>query len=464
MRAFLGVFTLIAMTGACAAWGALDDAKATQLRGALDTLALGHDAEAAKIVVEQVQKPETTQEDWHAFYAAYFEEQVFAAGHAEFWQTAINAVQESNPAEAVALAQASGQFAAEALAAAAAVEPRDLDSFERALQWLANTGAWLGMAQIAPLRDALGVALEARPLNLEAMLQSQETRARALAMQACLTLSAYFSEGLAPGMAVLPPSTTRFRTDTGLWLFDNGALTQAHLGSLASLYAALPAELHRVEVLLAPARLGLDAAQAGLTTQGFVLDIDLLPMEASSDPSEFIPRVGYKTAPGFTLTAATQLMRVVQEVQFAARPHLALWRNEILARAGSRDEYYLRRFIPADTYIHNPGELLPLSSFLWFLDSERAFLMAMEMMKVKVSEPLEALLLLADTLSGGGANTLVFSTSEAGIVQSTLTPIQRSALPGGVTVVSGLVMGGQRWHFEMNASGGVQNYYREYAP
>ena len=455
-----GVVALMAWQGTAPA--ELEETTANELTAALDVLAAGNDDVSADRVLKRVRDAGYTPEDWHAFYETYFAGRAFTTGHAEFWQGEIHALQEREPLGAIALAQASGQFAAEALAAADDVEPRDIDSFDRALLWLANTGAWLGAGQVAPLRESLSMALQTRPLNIEAMLRASTPQARVSAMQACLTLGSFYPDGIGASKATLPEVTERFMQETGLWLFDNGALSPAHLASLTSLYAAVPRELHNVAVLLVPESIGLTATQAGLNAGGFVLDLAYLPMESTSDPSEFIPRVGYKAAPEFTLNAATQLMRVVQEVQFAARPQLAAWRNEILSRAGTHNEYYLRRHVPAQVYLSNPGELVPLTSYLWFLDSERAFFMAMEMMKVEVSEPLDAVLLLADTLSGGGGNTLVFSTNEAGVVSSTVTPIRRTALPNGAAVVSGMAMGGELWNFDMNVSGGVEEYYREH--
>ncbi len=318
------------------------------------------------------------------------------------------------------------------------------------------------------------LALSERPLNTGAMLRggaqeaegqapAPDARAVQLAMQACATLAPLAEPDRLVQLLTMPETTATFYGRSGLLLFDNGALSQAHLASLASLYEAVPQGLHGVQVLLVPASIGLSAANAGLATDGVVLDVTAMPMSVTSDPALFVPRVGYRSAPEFTLEAATQLMRVVQEVQFTRRPGLVEWRNAILARAGNREERYIRRDVPPAVFQGNPGELLPLTAYLWFVDSERAFFQAMQLLKLKEKEALDTVLLLADVLSGGTMQTLAFQTSETGIVRAAPTPVRRTAWGPGLAIVTGMAMSGELWNFELNDAGGVVRYYNSSA-
>jgi hypothetical protein len=278
-------------------------------------------------------------------------------------------------------------------------------------------------------------------------------------MQCCLTLQMFIDPSHLADALTLTRPVAAFHREHGIFVFEGGLLSEAHWASLSSLFAAVPPVLHQVVAVVVPEGAGLDAAAAQLEAPGLVLDVFAAPMELASNPMEFIPRVGYRDAPEFTLGAAVQLVRAIQHVQFGLRPELRDWRDAIAVRAGARPSRYLRRTVPPEVYLADPDALLPVTAYLWFLDSGRAFFQAMELMKVKESEALDALLLLADLLSAGGGETLLFETSPDGAVRSTATPVQRTPFAPGVAIVSGFALGGEFWRFEMNDNGGVMRYF-----
>lgn len=464
MRRFLLLAACLASSGAGAG---IPEEQYGELSAAFDALAGGYTQEAADTVAHAMLGGEWTARDWHTFYADYFADRDFTGGHAVFWTHAIRA-REGEAEHAVTLAQASCQFAAMALAAADDRIPRDLDLFARVLEWLERTGRWLGGEQIGPARETVTAVFAERPINAGAMLGTGaqgtgDPRAAQLGMQACLTLSLFVDGARMAGALTLPRPLAAFHGEHGIFVFDGGLLSEAHWASLASLFASVPPALHQVAAVLVPEGAGHDAASAQLATPGLVLDIPAVPMDLLSEPAEFIPRVGYRTAPEFTLGAAVQLVRAIQHVQFGLRPGLGEWRDAIAVRAGARQSRYLRRGVPPAAYLADPDELLPLTAYLWFLDSERAFFQAMELMKVKESEALDAVLLLADLLSGGGGETLLFQTDPAGIVHSLTTLVQRTPAAPGLAIVTGFALRGEFWTFELNDNGGVMRYFNRRA-
>ncbi len=170
--------------------------------------------------------------------------------------------------------------------------------------------------------------------------------------------------------------------------------------------------------------------------------------------------MGQPVAPEFTLEAAVQLMRLIQSVQFGQRPELVHRRNTILNTAGLEPTRYLRRFIPPAVYQANPDELAPLTSYLYFLDSERAFFMAMELLGYRENQAIDAVMLVADVLSGGGNTTLLLHIDPAGIVTSEPASIRRTQMEPGLPYASGLTVDGYLWTFELNDRGGIMRYYR----
>ncbi|MFP4500322.1 MAG: hypothetical protein ACLFTT_04925 [Candidatus Hydrogenedentota bacterium] len=447
----------------------VNEARTGELTGAFDDLAEGYAERPMETVRAALDDPAFDTAKQHAFYADYFAEQPFTEGHVDFW---VHFIRAASGEEAIARAHASAVCAFEALAASDDRVPRDLAMFDRSLGWIHDTRDWLNEAQWTPLSEAMELALDERPLNTMVMLrgaapeaegqaQSREQNDRAvhLAMQACLTLAPLAEPDRLGRLLTLPEPVSAFYTRTALFLFDGGALSQAQRTSLASLYAAVPGNLHNVRVLIVPEAIGADVANADLAAGGIVLDVATIPMDALSDPALFVPRVGYRSAPKFTIDAAARLMRVVQQVQFNRRPGLVAWRNAILARAGNRKERYIRRDVPPQAFQANPDDLLPLTAQLWFIDSRRAFFQAMQLLKLKENEALDAVLLLSDVLSGGSMQTLTFETSEAGIVQAAPAAVRRTPGGAGLAIVTGIAMGGQLWSFEMNEAGGVVRYF-----
>jgi hypothetical protein len=155
------------------------------------------------------------------------------------------------------------------------------------------------------------------------------------------------------------------------------------------------------------------------------------------------------------------LLRAVQFTQGRQRPELFQRRNFILNNAAAFQERYLRRNIEPGVYLANPDELIPLTGYLWFLDSERAFYMALDLLQLGQHPPMDTLLLLADMLSGGHSETLIFQTGPEGTVNAKAVSLRRRPMGPGLYLVSGLNLAGVRWGFDFNEAGILYRFYQE---
>lgn len=456
-----------------------DTAQVDELAAAFAALAQGANGEAAETARTAIVSSGAVGGNWPKVYKKLFEQAQFTPALAGFWRQLLG----QGGAEQELFARASGMCAAEALAAAwRAPESRVAALFE-ALGWLDFLAQGLSPPGLDGVAGALERALTGtRPPNLipflggappvpprprgvqpegeaEAPPVPPEELMRA-AWQTCLTLRLYADPMAVTAWIQLPQPLAQFWTNTDVLVFDNGMLTGPHLASLESLLLSVPPELHPLAAVVVPEGVGAESGALGLRTPGVLLDIPFIPMEAMSDPSEFVPRVGQAAAPEFTLAAALELMRLIQSVQFSNRPELVHRRNTILNTARFERTRYLRRFLPPATYQANPDALVPLTSYLYFLDSERAFFMAMELLGYRENEALDAVMLVADVLSGGGNTTPLFHIDPAGIVSSAPARIQRTLMEPGLPYASALAVDGYLWVFEFNARGGIMRYYR----
>ena len=458
----------------------LDDELSADLTASFELLSGTQDVDTANQVRRTLADTDTAANHWQAFFHTYFATapsgggRPFTAVLGEFWDYAIR--EATTTQERTALI--SGLCAAEAAGAglASIVADRasvDHGSLGTALAWLQQIVSALTPQHRAAILEALSEPLGGKPLDLTSILRpgpaDRQAEAR-LGMQICLTLRAYVSEGPAgrtafSALVALPEPARTFLNRFGILLFENGALDPQQLDSLDSLVRLIPPELHEIDAIIVPEPYDLDPSVPGVVAAGQLVFVPLIPMDSLTNPAEFIPRVAQPVVPEFTVTAAQQIFRAIQAVQFDRNPTLVMRRDAIIARGRRRSVSYLRRFVDPAVYLEDPDELLPMAAYLWFIDSQTAFAMAFEYARVKERGALETVLLLADVLSAGGNATLLFSTDPAGMVTGGPTSIGRVhlgeaplALAPAVSLdyVNSIHILGELWAFVLDDSGAIQ--------
>lgn len=403
-------------------------------------------------------KPTGKAAAFHEQYKEFFVDSDFTPEFTSYWQTTI----EAEPDRLAEIVQESAAFAAEAVAAGVAQSPMRVDSVSNGLGWLETLYYGVDDTGWRDVGAAISAAFGETPAPFTTLLDTggapAETRT---AMQTCMTLALFGDQFSLRQWIALPQRCSAFLDGAQAFLFGGGALAPEQVDSLGSLFQSVPREVHQVLAVIVPEGVQMDAATAALSTPGMVLNI-YASVTGYTAPDEFFSELGNQpVAPAFTIEAALQLVRAAQYVQFSMRPELQQRRDLILRNAGAEPTRYLRRAYPPGTYQSDPDELLPQTAYLWFIDSITAFQQAGGLLRFYENEPMDAVLLLADVLSGGGDATLAFRTGLDGKVSSKLAGIQRVEVFPGVAFTNGINIGGQYWSFGIDSTGGVT---RESAP
>lgn len=424
--------------------------------------------------------------DWRAFFTAYFESHPFTPALGTFFRGTLGAT--SGPAQArvaqrsgIAAATAFGEHAQAVLDAAGEAAHR---SAATALEWLSDLVEGLSPGAAGVVLEALQGALEGGAAGLvpaAGSVPAPDPPTAWLGAQFALVARDYAARagraGAVPAVLGLREGGLRFWQAYGVLLLDNGGLDAVQIESLGSLYGAIPRELHAIGALIVPETTGIDAAASGLRSQsGQLVFIPAIPMVRRTWFGEFAPSTPQPEAALFTVTAGQQITRAIQAVQFAARPDLVVRRNAVIHAAGLRNDAYLRRGVAPQVYLQDPGELLPSIAYLWFVNSVAAFNTAAYISDLGEPVASDQFLLLADLFSGGGGRTVFFATDPAGRVARDTTALLRSYLlplpahmvqfdPGarayvpGTVYVTGIVVGGAPWTFDIGPRGIVTTRY-----
>jgi len=436
---------------------------------ALEMLSEAPDIDLAGDVIPALIDAATTDDDWRALFHTFFETHAFTDTLAQFWDYSLRHDEGRGPR----LALVSGFCAGAALARdlvqlTATAETADYASLMNGLGWLERLLPALDAQQRRTVFSALVESLDGAKADLTALLEPTTDggppRTR-LAMQLALTLGAYAGRSPHRRDALdealrLPNDMRTFWRSHGILLFDNGALDVPQLLSLDDLVRLVPPQLHAIRAFVVPGAV----PGPGLVSVGQIVSIPPVPIDAVTDPAEFDLRGPRPVAAQFTVNAAVQIVRAIQDVQFSRRPWLAERRDALLDRARVRRINYIRRTVPPEVYQDNPDELLPSTAYLWFIDSPTAFQVALDYGRSRERGALSALLLLADLLSNGTDTSLMFAIDPQGGVSGDRVAIERADLDlvpmgplGAVNAapVSGLQVLDDFWAFGVDEIGAV---------
>ena len=436
---------------------------------ALEMLSQAPDVDLAGNVIAALADEATTDDDWRGLFHTFFETHAFTDPLVQFWDYALRHDQGRGPR----LALVSGFCAGAALARGLvqltdATETADYGSLMNGLRWLEQALPALHAQQRRTVLSALVESLDGNKTNLAALHEPSTDggppRAQ-LALQLALTLGAYAGRGphsrdALDEVLVLPNDMRTFWHAHGILLFDNGALDMPQLLSLDNLVRLVPPQLHAIRAFVVPGAV----PGPGPVATGQIVSIPSIPIDAATNPAEFDLRGARPVAAQFTVNAAVQIVRAIQDVQFSRRPWLAERRDALLDRARLRRINYVRRTVPPEVYQDNPDELLPSTAYLWFIDSPAAFQVALDYGRSKERGALTALLLLADLLSNGTDTSLMFTIDPQGGVTGDVVAIERADLDlvpmgplGAVNAapVSGLRVLDDFWAFGVDELGAV---------
>lgn len=446
-----------------------------RLAAAFSAVAAQGNEQAARFIVSQLRRGDADAAWWRAYFEERWQPNWFTRPMTEFWDYAVR--QTPNRRERTALVSALS-----AVSTLGKGLPRTgwAPETRLATDWLyALSQDFSGTSRervFSALReDMAGVEAQIMPLPGAQSGFSQAS------LQFAVVTAAYASSGEAGRAATadilrMDEARRSFWERNGILLFDAGALTELQVTILDSVFQALPAGLHNIVVAAVAAPTGLDPAAPGVQAPGRIVFFEAIPMNQRTSPGEFYNLQNGPTAPAFTTDAVLRVMYAIQEQQFAQRPGLEQKRDLILRRAGRTRDAYLRSTTNPGVYLNQPQNLLPYTSVLWTVDSERAFGLALDLLSVGLEEPMNQYLLLLDMLSGGSGQTVLAATGANGVLSSRNTPIERvrlaelrppgplgAALPDlplSMEFIRRLQIGGRLWTFTLDGQGSVTGWLR----
>ncbi|MCC6486999.1 MAG: hypothetical protein IT364_05820 [Candidatus Hydrogenedentes bacterium] len=463
---------LAAAQSANAAFG--EDLKG-ELLAALGALSRSENIEAASRLSQVLSDERYVAGDWQALFQDYFESGSFAPSHGSFWDYTIGS---SSGVLQQHVALISGLFASEAIGASlnagASGDPAAFETLSAGFGWLGHIGPNLS----ANARGTVfaGLAKATGEKSLSAVSSTPERYPTYV--QFGLTLRDF-----AAGSVQARPTVSNimgfrdaarlFWEARGILLFDNGALDAGQLSSLDLLITLIPGELHNIGAFIVPPSTGIGPG-ARFMSPAQIVYLEPHPIGVTTNPEEFPGRMGVQPVSSlFTISTASSIVRAIQDVQFARRPELRLRRDVILANARDQRERYLRRYqiVPIGAYQTDPDGLLPSVAYPYFIDSSKAYIMAMYLFELEKQEAMDSFLLLADMLSGGGSTTILFATDPLGRIAHSRTAISRIHLsqirgaephdggfpgpwmPVNMTVCNGIIINGFTYSFDPDPQG-----------
>ncbi|MBN2310866.1 MAG: hypothetical protein JXR94_17965 [Candidatus Hydrogenedentes bacterium] len=450
-----------------------------QILAAFDLLTSTEDVPTGDFLIQHLSSEELAVADWQALFRAFFETHPFTDIHGRFWDYALGFA--PGPAQD-RVATVSGYWAGEAVRAGllrvqqGAATDATLIASSTWIQGLAPGLSTTGRTDLFTTLEAAFAEYWAGAMPVP----ERGAHATPMWIELAIALGRCAPSGV-PGrervsaMLALTGSALRFWEARGVFLFDDGRLDESQALSLNQLMAVIPPDLHEIAAIVVPDAGGQAPALSGLAQ---VILVPAIPMSALSNPAEFTPRVGQPVASEFTLVAAQQIVRAIQDTQFARRPGLVARRDAILMRAGTAEERYLRRFIPPAVYLNQPDELLPAVAYLWFIDTERTFQTALDLFELEKRDAMDSFLLFADLMSGGGNETPIYRTDDLGRAVQRTVPIGRTwvdsvrlpdpgepglmgdTMPVNANYVTAIALLGSSWRFDLNPLGGTIRWNR----
>ena len=386
---------------------------------------------------------EVSLDTWKKQWTIYFKDNSFTVFHLQAWDSLLQRTPEF---ESDLLVYAS-VFILQSLLQEVQKQIPSFTSISLSSQFLLKTIDNLKESQMIQLTEMTDSELKKNPIQLERMwniLLQQFLSSGGIpnpnvlapmyesVIYLCMLLSAYLSPNKFLTNVQLPEPMKSFFNDFNILIFDGGILTEPHYHSLRSIFSCFPPKLHNIKIIIIPERVGVSATQLFIPLQyGIVTDLPFIPMEIMSNPMEFPMRYGTQIAPEFSMQAVVQVIRAIQYVQFRIRPELPFRRNALLMNARIRNYNYIRPTIRPEVYFSNPDELIPLSSYLWILNSEKALQMANDLLKIRQYFTTDVFLLLADMLSEGKNATLTYYMDESGYLTVREAPVIRAPIDEG---------------------------------
>ena len=302
------------------------------------------------------------------------------------------------------------------------------------------------------IAEGINDTLKGNPVALEEHLTAAATSAERYvdAMQSCVSLGVFRGDRSAETWFTLPRRMTDFVDATGIWLLDNGALSEAHVTCLQNIFKAIPQPMHAVSALYVPQAVPFSAASSPLRLPGIALDIPVIPEEMQRDLFVMPPYVPQPPLPEFMMLALEQAMKAVVATNLPGRPDLMQRTAAVMRTAVSLPDSPVAELAPPEIMMATPDVFLIYLGTLWLANSEALLEAAILLAEQGNTSPLYTVLLVADLFSRQGDATLLFRASPMGTFSASETALRRMFITPTAGYVNGIAVGGRIWQYDMS--------------
>lgn len=187
----------------------------------------------------------------------------------------------------------------------------------------------------------------------------------------------------------------------GVLVLDNNGLDSRQLRAIRELLALIPPDLHRTRHISVHDLLGNWEGQVIVPLTGG-LGVNLFDISVGSHLSNQFPAdVDPLLVSGFCTVLQHELNHAVDASTVAKAPALSRRRDELIARAGSNPQQYLRSMLEPGYFVKHPQEFFASIASSYFSDSFQTLALAMRRLETGYVEPLNQFLFFAEVYSRG---------------------------------------------------------------
>ena len=301
-------------------------------------------------------------------------------------------------------------------------------------------------------------ALKTTPISLAASLDITQSTPEdyAEAMQCCISLGVFKKDRPVSEWLDISDRIAHFMDATGIWLFDNEALSEAHLALLQDVFKHVPQPLHNVVVLFVPEAVPFSAASSPLRLPGIALDIPKVSEDALRDLAMMPPYVAQPSLPEFTMRVLEQTMKAIVATTLPKRPDLMQRTAAVMRMAVALPDSPVAQLAPPDILLGAPDSFLAYLGTLWLANAEALLEAALVPAEQGNPAPLYAILLVADLFSRQDDTTLLFHATPTGTFKASETALRRIFVTPVMSYVNGIAVGGRLWHYDMSGIAAVR--------
>jgi hypothetical protein len=187
----------------------------------------------------------------------------------------------------------------------------------------------------------------------------------------------------------------------GVLVLDNNGLDARQLRAIREVLALIPPELHRTRHISVNELLGNWEGHVVVPLMGS-LGVNLFNISVDSHldnqfPADFEPAA----VPGFCAVLQHELNHTVDAFVVSGTPPRSLRRDQLIARAGSDTQQYLRSMLEPGYFVTHPQEFFASIANAYFSDSFHLLTLALKRFESGYREPLNQFLFFADVYSRG---------------------------------------------------------------